>query len=250
MALELRGISKRYGENSVLRNVDLSIDDGEFVSLIGPSGVGKTTLLKILAELETPDSGIIRYAEAPGLERPVIMMFQDFALFPHMTIAENVGYGLKVRGIKKKERRPKVNEILEWFGITEKAEAYPARLSAGQKQRAAIARALVIEPMVLLLDEPFANLDKNLKGETAEFIRRTQQAFGITTIMVTHDQDEAFMVSDRIGVLIGGTLRQFDCPKVISSAPADEETARFLGLSRSDRNTGFNNDFSVSERSS
>ena len=250
MALELRGISKRYGENSVLRDVDLSIDDGEFISLIGPSGVGKTTLLKILAELETPDSGLIRFSESPGLERPVIMMFQDFALFPHMTIAENVGYGLKVRGIRKKERRPKVNEMLEWFGITDKAEAYPARLSAGQKQRAAIARALVIEPMVLLLDEPFANLDKNLKGETAEFIRRTQQAFGTTTIMVTHDQDEAFAVSDRIGVLIGGTLRQFDCPRVISSAPADEDSARFLGLTQTQTDRIFNNEYLNSERSS
>ena len=229
MAVELSGISKRYGDNPVLKNVEFKIADGEFVSLIGPSGVGKTTLLKILADLETPDTGIILFSENPGKERPVIMMFQDFALFPHMTIAENVGYGLKVRGIKKKERRPRVNEMLEWFGITDKSEAYPARLSAGQKQRAAIARALVIEPMVLLLDEPFANLDKNLKGETADFIRRTQQSFGITTVIVTHDQDEAFAVSDRIGVLIGGTLRQFDCPNVISAAPADEETARFLG---------------------
>lgn len=229
MAVELSGISKRYGDHIVLRDVGFGIKDGEFISLIGPSGVGKTTLLKILADLETPDTGIIRFSRTPGKERPVIMMFQDFALFPHMSIAENVGYGLKVRGVKRKMRRQKVFEMLEWFGITEKADAYPARLSAGQKQRAAIARALVIEPMVLLLDEPFANLDKNLKGETADFIRRTQQSFGITTVMVTHDQDEAFVVSDRIGVLIDGSLRQYDCPKVISAAPADEETARFLG---------------------
>ena len=232
MAVELSGISKRYGGNSVLKGVGFRIEDGEFVSLIGPSGVGKTTLLKILADLEPPDTGIIRFSETPGKDRPVIMMFQDFALFPHMTIAENVGYGLKVRGVRKKERRPKVVKMLEWFGITDKADAYPARLSAGQKQRAAIARALVVEPMVLLLDEPFANLDKNLKGETADFIRKTQQSFGITTVMVTHDQDEAFAVSDRIGVLIGGSLRQYDCPTIISSAPADEDTARFLGQSR------------------
>ncbi len=229
MAVELSGISKSYGDNTVLKNVGFRIDDGEFVSLIGPSGVGKTTLLKILADLEIPDTGIIRFSETPGKDRPVIMMFQDFALFPHMSIAENVGYGLKVRGVKKKDRRGKVEEMLEWFGITDKADAYPARLSAGQKQRAAIARALVVEPMVLLLDEPFANLDKNLKGETADFIRRTQQSFGITTVMVTHDQDEAFAVSDRIGVLMGGALKQFDCPSIIAAAPADEDTARFLG---------------------
>jgi putative spermidine/putrescine transport system ATP-binding protein len=225
----LDGISKRYGDYRVLSDVSFQIGDGEFISLIGPSGVGKTTLLKILADLESPDSGTVRFSEPPGKDRPVVMMFQDFALFPHMTIAENVGYGLKVRGVKKKDRRSRVNEILDWFGITDKADAYPARLSAGQKQRAAIARALVIGPMVLLLDEPFANLDKNLKTETAEFIRRTQKAFGTTTVMVTHDQDEAFAVSDRIGVLIGGTLRQYDYPEVIAAKPADQDTARFLG---------------------
>lgn len=235
MSLLLKGISKSFGENPVLKDVSFRIEDGEFVSLIGPSGVGKTTLLKILADLEISDAGIIRFSQPPGKERPVIMMFQDFALFPHMTIAENVGYGLKVRRVKKKDRKGKVNEMLEWFGITGKAEAYPARLSAGEKQRAAIARALVVEPMVLLLDEPFANLDKNLKGETADFIRRTQQSFGITTVMVTHDQEEAFAVSDRIGVLIGGVLKQFDSPKILSAAPADEDTARFLGQSPQDR---------------
>ncbi len=233
MSVELSGISKRYGEKTVLDDVSFRIREGEFISLIGPSGVGKTTLLKILANLEHPDTGIIRFSENPGKERPVIMMFQDFALFPHMTITENIGYGLKVRGMKKKERLPKVEEMLEWFGIADKASSYPARLSAGEKQRAAIARSLVVGPMVLLLDEPFANLDKNLKSETAEFIRRTQQSFNITTVMVTHDQDEAFAVSDRIGVLIGGKLRQYDCPGLISAAPADMETARFLGQSNS-----------------
>ena len=229
MALELNGINKSYGENRVLNNVGLRIDDGEFISLIGPSGVGKTTLLKILADLETADSGMIRYSETPGKNRQVIMVFQDFALFPHMSIAENVGYGLKVRGLSKAPRRLKVEKILDWFGIADKAADYPSFLSAGQKQRAAIARALVVEPMVLLLDEPFANLDKNLKGETADFIRNTQQSFGITTVMVTHDQDEAFAVSDRIGVLIDGSLRQFDTPETLIASPADPDTARFLG---------------------
>ncbi len=229
MAVELQGITKSYGDNTVLDSVDLSIKDNEFVSLIGPSGVGKTTLLKILAGMETRDSGIIRFSEDPGKDRPVIMVFQDFALFPHMSIVENVSYGLKVRGMKKPLRLSKAMEILDWFGIGAKALDYPARLSAGQKQRAAIARALIVEPMILLLDEPFANLDKNLKGETARFIRDTQQSFGTTTVMVTHDQDEAFAVSDRVGVIIGGTIRQFDHPDNLITSPADRETAEFLG---------------------
>ena len=228
MAVEIKDISKSYGSHPVLNNVNLIINDAEFVSLIGPSGVGKTTLLKILADLETPDSGTIQFDESPDKHRPVIMVFQDFALFPHMSIGDNVAYGLKLRGVRKKDRISKVEEILEWFGIREKFESYPSRLSAGQKQRAAIARALIVEPMVLLLDEPFANLDKNLKGETAEFIHRTQKTFGITTVMVTHDQDEAFAVSDRIGVMIGGRLRQYAHPDVVASSPADPETERFL----------------------
>ncbi|MDF1566599.1 MAG: ABC transporter ATP-binding protein [Spirochaetaceae bacterium] len=229
MAVDIRGLSKRFGENEVLDSVSLRINDGEFISLIGPSGVGKTTLLKILADLETPNSGMIRFSEPPSKARPVIMVFQDFALFPHMNIAENIGYGLKVRGVHKKHRMPKVKTMLDWFGLSDKAHDYPAHISAGQKQRAAIARALIVEPMILLLDEPFANLDKNLKGETAEFIRRTQKSFDITTVMVTHDQEEAFSVSDRIGVLIGGVLKQYASPEVLVSSPADPDVARFLG---------------------
>ena len=233
MSVDLRGICKAYGDHAVLRDLDLRIEENEFISLIGPSGVGKTTLLKILADLETPDAGLVRFKTPPGKEHPVLMVFQDFALFPHMSVADNVGYGLKVRGLRRRDRRDRVLKMLDWFGIGEKAEAYPARLSAGQKQRAAIARALVVEPMVLLLDEPFANLDKNLKGETAEFIRRTQRSFGITTVMVTHDQEEAFAVSDRVGVIIDGRLRQYDRPDVLVGAPGDAETARFLGVSAS-----------------
>ncbi len=228
MAVEINDISKSYGGQPVLNKVNLTINDAEFVSLIGPSGVGKTTLLKILADLEAPDSGTIRFDESPDKHRPVIMVFQDFALFPNMSIGDNVAYGLKLRGVGKKERIRRVEEILEWFGIRDKFRTYPSRISAGQKQRAAIARALIVEPMVLLLDEPFANLDKNLKGETAEFIRRTQKTFGITTVMVTHDQDEAFAVSDRIGVMIGGRLRQYASPDILASSPADPDTERFL----------------------
>ena len=238
MAVELRRITKTFGDNRVLDNVDLTIEDGEYISLIGPSGAGKTTLLKILAELDQADSGMIRFSETPSKARPIIMVFQDFSLFPHMNIADNIGYGLKTRGMRKSERSLKVRKMLDWFGIAEKAAEYPARLSAGQKQRAAIARAIVIEPMMLLLDEPFANLDKNLKGETADFIRETQQNFGITTVMVTHDQDEAFAVSDRIGVLINGVMRQFDRPETLGAIPLDEETARFLGVCRTLRLRG------------
>ena len=229
MPIEIESVCKSFGGHSVLNNVSLGIDDGEFVSIIGPSGVGKTTLLRILADIESPDSGKVKFSQPPGREHPVIMVFQDFALFPHMSTAENVGYGLKLRGMKKRERNQKVERMLDWFGIADKGRSYPSRLSAGQRQRAAIARALVVEPMVLLLDEPFANLDKNLKSDTAEFIRSTQRSFGITTIMVTHDQPEAFAVSDRIGVMLDGSLRRYASPDELAAEKADMETARFLG---------------------
>lgn len=229
MGIDIRGVVKEYGENRVLDDVSLEVADGEFVSLIGPSGVGKTTLLKILAGLETPDAGSISFDETPSRDRPVIMVFQDFSLFPHMNVSDNVSYGLRVRRRPRPEVKERTERILDWFGIGDKAHAFPAKLSAGQKQRAAIARALVVEPMVILLDEPFANLDKNLKGETAAFIRRTQKEFGITTVMVTHDQEEAFVTSDRIGVMIDGRLRQYDEPERLFLDPADLETARFLG---------------------
>lgn len=230
MGIDIIGITKSFGDNLVLDDVNLHIEDHEFVSLIGPSGVGKTTLLKLLANLEEPDSGIIRFSEKTDKKRPVIMVFQDFSLFPHMTVSDNIGYGLKVRHVKKNERRKKIMRMLEWFDISDKANDYPLRLSAGQKQRVAIARALIVEPMVILLDEPFANLDKNLKSDTAEFIRKTQQSFGITTIMVSHDQEEAFGVSDRIAVLISGKLKQFASPETVMAQPVDDETARFLVL--------------------
>ncbi|MCG8453198.1 MAG: ABC transporter ATP-binding protein [Spirochaetales bacterium] len=230
MPVNISKVKKNYGGKPVLKELSLEIEDGEFISLIGPSGVGKTTLLRILANIETPDSGEVHFSRTPGKEDPVIMVFQDFALFPHMTVAENVGYGLKMRGVRRKDRQERVEKMLDWFGIADKAPSYPARLSAGQRQRAAIARALVVEPMVLLLDEPFANLDKNLKGETARFIRQTQRSFGITTVMVTHDQEEAFAVSDRIGVLISGELRQYSSPEELLKSPADGETERFLGM--------------------
>ena len=157
------------------------------------------------------------------------MVFQDFSLFPHMTVRENVEYGLRMRRVPREERRARSDEMLTWFDIRSKAEEYPARLSAGQQQRTALARALVVNPSVLLLDEPFANLDKNLKTDTAAFVRRTQRRFGITTVMVTHDQEEAFAASDRIGVLIDGRLRQLARPDELYRDPADLDVARFLG---------------------
>jgi putative spermidine/putrescine transport system ATP-binding protein len=191
--------------------------------------VGKTTLLKIIAGLETADAGTVRFSQAPTRRHPVIIVFQDYVLFPTMTVRENIGFGLRARRLDKSTIEEQVDRMLDYFQIAEKGGHYPAQLSAGQQQRVAIARAMIVNPAVLLLDEPFANLDRNLKMETARFIRRTQQAFGIPTVSVTHDLEEAFAMSDRIGVLLDGRLSQFDTPKAVYFNSVSPRVARFLG---------------------
>jgi putative spermidine/putrescine transport system ATP-binding protein len=229
MDLELRCITKRYKNHTVLEEITCDVRSSELVSIVGPSGAGKTTLLKIIAGLEMPDNGDVVFSRPVNKHHPVIIVFQDYVLFPAMTVRDNIGFGLKARHLKKQQITRQVDRMLEYFQLTPQADQYPAQLSAGQKQRAAIARAMIVNPAVLLLDEPFANLDRNLKMETARFIRTTQQAFGIPTISVTHDLEEAFAMSDRIGVLLDGRLQQFDTPRQVYFHSATPAVARFLG---------------------
>ncbi|WP_147821128.1 ABC transporter ATP-binding protein [Salidesulfovibrio onnuriiensis] len=229
MFFRVDGLVKSFGRETILDHIGFEVDRGEIVSLIGPSGVGKTTLLNIIAGLEKPDSGSLHFSVPPSREHPVIMVFQDYVLFPNLTVFENVAFGLRVRKISGSDVRKRVMEILSYFQLAEKQGLYPNQLSAGQRQRVAIARAMVVNPAMLLLDEPFANLDRNLKMQTAEFIRDTQKEFGVTTISVTHDLEEAFVMSDRIGLILEGRLVQYDTAAEVYGNPATMEAARFMG---------------------
>jgi putative spermidine/putrescine transport system ATP-binding protein len=229
MFLEIIKLNKSYQDKIILKDINLHINRGELVSIVGPSGAGKTTLLKIICGIETPDSGsVIRENSVNGQSQP-ILVFQDYILFPNMTVFENIAFGLKARKLESSEVKKRVDDIMDFVKIGKLARQYPSQISAGEKQRTAIARALVLNPPMILLDEPFANLDKNLKFETAEFIRTTQKEFGITTVSVTHDLKEAFMISDRIGVMINGEIEQFDTPGEIYRSPASLDVAALLG---------------------
>ena len=232
--LRLENLSKSFGENIVLRDISLSIDEGEFVSLLGPSGCGKTTLFKIIAGLETPDSGSVFIGDnccdhIPARKRGAVIVFQDYGLFPHMTVTQNIEFGLMARKISRAERAAKSARMLELVQLGEKAASYPHELSGGQKQRVALARACVLEPNVLLLDEPFSNLDANLKDAMRDFVLTLQRALKITTILVTHDKEEAFMTSQRVAVIFDGRIQQFDTPLQIYSNPLTKQVADFIG---------------------
>ncbi|MCQ4622291.1 ABC transporter ATP-binding protein [Corynebacterium sp. CCUG 70398] len=231
----LKDLVKSYGEKTVLRNFNMSIGEGEMVALLGPSGCGKSTSLKILAGLEQADSGdvIINGREVSGLptrKRNLGIVFQAYSLFPHMDAVENVAYGLKIRGVDAGARRKRAEELVELVGLNEHAEKYPGQMSGGQQQRVALARALAVEPEVLLLDEPLSALDAKVRVQLRDEIRRIQLQEGIATLMVTHDQEEALVMADRIGVMNEGVIAQIGTPAEIYRHPESPFISSFVGI--------------------
>lgn len=232
--LAATGVQHRFGSVVALANVNLTVEAGQFVVLLGPSGCGKTTLLRIIAGLTYPSSGRLFFDQTdvsrlPPEERRVGIVFQNYALFPHMTVFENVAYGLEARRLPRKDIANRVGELLEVVRLTNLERRFPGQLSGGQQQRAALARALAIEPNLLLLDEPFGALDKNLRLEMQIEVRRIQRQMGVTTLMVTHDQEEAISISDRIAVMNHGRIVQFGTPEEIYHRPAERFVGDFVG---------------------
>lgn len=236
IAVEVRNLSKEFGSLRAVDDVSFEIKEGEFFSLLGPSGCGKSTTLRMLAGFEQPTEGGVyidggKVNEVPPYNRDVGMVFQSYALFPHKTVGENVGFGLKMDGVPVEERKERVAEILDLVGLPGTEERSPKDLSGGQQQRVALARALVIEPEVLLLDEPLSNLDLKLRKEMQFELKRIQQELGITTIYVTHDQEEALSMSDKILVLNDGRAEQLGSPTDVYNRPTNRFVASFMGES-------------------
>ncbi|MCO8254890.1 ABC transporter ATP-binding protein [Haladaptatus sp. AB618] len=234
--VQISGVTKWFGDVHAVDDVSFEAERGEFVSLLGPSGCGKTTTLRMIAGLETPTSGTIEIGgevvtEQPPYERDIGMVFQHYALFPHKTVGENVGFPLKMRGVGKEERRTRVEEALEMVRLPGMMDRSPTELSGGQQQRVALARALVFEPNVLLMDEPLSALDRVLRQKMRIELERIQEEIGITTIYVTHDQMEAFSLSDRVIVLDSGELSQQGSPLDIYENPQSEFVGEFIGQS-------------------
>ena len=232
--LELRGLVKDFAASRAVDRVDLQIRKGEFVSLLGPSGCGKSTTLMMIAGFEQPSAGeiLVRGQQVQNLEpneRNVGIVFQSYALFPHMNVRQNVEYGLKMRKVAPAERARRADEVLRLVHMHQFAERSVRMLSGGQQQRVALARALVIEPDLLLLDEPFSALDRKLREEFQREVRLLQQKLGITTIFVTHDQEEALLMSDRIAVMNGGRIEQCAAPTTLYKQPATRFVASFIG---------------------
>ncbi len=234
VGVTLRSVTKKYGSFTAVEDIDLDIPAGSYTCLLGPSGCGKTTTLRMIAGHEDITSGDLlignqRVNDLPPTQRNTAMMFQSYALFPHKTVWENVEFGLKMRNVPKSERVQRVNEVIEVVGLSKFVDRKPAKLSGGQQQRAALARALVTRPQVLLLDEPLSALDENLRVKTRSELRRLQKQFGMTFIQVTHGQDEAFALSDQIVVMDHGRIDQIGKPDEIFATPASRFVARFVG---------------------
>jgi len=233
-AIETKNLTRRFGSVTALDNVTLSIGKGEFFSLLGPSGCGKTTLLRIIAGLDLPDSGTLRLngndaLDLPAHRRPVNTVFQSYALFPHMTVHDNVAFGLKMKKVSPAEIPSRVERVLEMVDIAALAGRKPAQLSGGQKQRVALARAIVNEPEVLLLDEPLGALDLKLRKQLQIELHQLQRRLGITFVYVTHDQEEALAMSDRIAIMNRGRIEQIGAPDPIYNRPRTRFAAEFLG---------------------
>ncbi len=232
--LELTGITKSYGDVRAVDGVSLSVKPGSFFTLLGPSGCGKTTLLRLVAGFLHPDAGSIYLggqdqAGIPADRRKVGMVFQDYALFPHMTVEANIAYGLKMHRIQKSDRRDRVESIMRRLDIGDLAKRFPHELSGGQQQRVAVGRAVVLEPLLLLMDEPLSNLDAKLRVRIRAELKELQQRLGITTVYVTHDQEEALSLSDDVAVLDSGRLQQQSDPATLYERPANTFVAGFVG---------------------
>jgi putative spermidine/putrescine transport system ATP-binding protein len=235
-AIRLRGLRKAYGEVEAVAGTDLEVQRGEFFTLLGPSGSGKTTLLRLIAGFERPDAGTIELSgrdvtDVPPFARTVNTVFQDYALFPHMSVAENIEYGLRVRKVAKPEREKRVLEALEVVRLAGLGGRKPQQLSGGQRQRVALARAVVNQPEVLLLDEPLGALDLKLRQEMQSELKRIERQLAITFLYVTHDQEEALTMSDRIAVLDRGHIEQVGTPVDVYERPASDFVAGFIGIS-------------------
>jgi len=233
--ISVENLTKRFGPLAVVSEVSLSIEEGELFTLLGPSGCGKTTLLRLIAGFYAPDGGEIRFDDrvvnaVPPHERGIGMVFQNYALWPHMTVSENVSYGLKLRKVAVPEIAERVRAVLDKVKLAGLGDRYPGQLSGGQQQRVALARALVLNPQILLLDEPLSNLDAKIRIQVRAEIRKLQKELGITTIYVTHDQEEALTLSDRIAVFNQGKVFQIGPPKALYERPANRFVADFIGI--------------------
>ena len=233
--VSLKGLKKAYGKTVALEHLDLELEQGSLVTLLGPSGCGKTTALRILAGLTKEDSGqvffdLIDITKTSPADRDIGMVFQAYSLFPNMTARQNVEFGLRTRRINKSEIESRVKKIFEIIELGSHIDRYPHQLSGGQQQRVALARAIVVRPKVLLLDEPLSALDAQVRDQLRDEIKRVQREFGITTLFVTHDQEEAMTISDRVGVMDKGRLLQIDTPQKVYAQPINPTVARFIGI--------------------
>lgn len=236
VSIGVDNVIKRYGDITIIPDLSVNIKNGEFFTLLGPSGCGKTTLLRMIAGFNSIEGGLIKFDDAvinttPAHKRNIGMVFQSYAIFPHLTVRQNVEYGLKLRKMKKDEMKQKVDDILKVVKIEEYQDRLPERLSGGQQQRVALARAIVIHPNVLLMDEPLSNLDAKLRVEMRSAIREVQERVGITTVYVTHDQEEALAISDRIAVMKDGIIQQVGDPHSIYTRPSNVFVSTFIGHS-------------------